>query len=77
MNIVSLKGDKNKQVAEAGSILKSKDNEFYILARMDEQFVAICLDDGAIWNDPENTIASATSGLTLVALKANIEITPA
>ena len=75
MNNVSLKGAATASI-ENGSILKSKEGELYILTEIEDQYVAICLNDGRPWTDLENTQSSAIHGLTLVATKANIDITP-
>lgn len=78
MNSVSLKTNPPAIVYKAGSIWEdTSEGVFYILALCSQgKFVAICLEDGARWDNPIDSSEAAVNGLKFVCSSASITIDP-
>ena len=78
MNKVTFKSKTPKVVPLIGDIYTDEDKEYlYILSSIfienKEQFVAIALNDGQRWTDPD-AINEAVDGLTFVGRGMNISV---
>lgn len=74
MNTVKVETSEPVVTNAAGSIYLDSEGDFYILGRIADDWVAICLADGNYWRIPHSDLGYATGGLTLVAKEAEIII---
>lgn len=75
MNTVESKRKAEKiRNPQKGDIYKDPEGLFYILACVDNGWVAICLHNGAYWRATYTNPSQATLGLELVTNEANIII---